>query len=106
MTTHSNRRELLRASAAGAAALLSRPVRAQAPVSPKALIFDTFGTVVDWRGSIIAEGAAWGKAKGLYIDWGKFGDGWRAGYGPLMERVRIRELTGSKLDVLPCWSLA
>ncbi|MBV9507853.1 MAG: haloacid dehalogenase type II, partial [Acidobacteriia bacterium] len=35
----------------------------------KALIFDTFGTVVDWRGSIAEEGTAWGKAKGLDIDW-------------------------------------
>ena len=35
----------------------------------KALIFDTFGTVVDWRGSIIKEGYAWGKARGINIDW-------------------------------------
>ena len=35
----------------------------------KALVFDTFGTVVDWRSSVIAEGVAWGKAKGLRIDW-------------------------------------
>jgi 2-haloacid dehalogenase len=31
----------------------------------KALVFDVFGTVVDWRGSVIAEGIAWGKEKGL-----------------------------------------
>ena len=34
---------------------------------PKALLFDTFGTVVDWRGSLIAEYSAWGKAKGLSV---------------------------------------
>ena len=54
----------------------------------KALVFDVFGTVVDWRGSIIREGAQWGKAKGLEIDWARFADRWRAGYGPAMDRVR------------------
>jgi hypothetical protein len=38
----------------------------------KALVFDTFGTVVDWRSSIAAEGMAWGKAKGLDINWVDF----------------------------------
>jgi len=68
--------------------------------SPKALVFDTFGTVVDWRGSIIAEGAVWGKAKGLSIDWGHFADRWRAGYGPSMNKVRKGELPWTKLDDL------
>jgi 2-haloacid dehalogenase len=39
-----------------------------------ALAFDVFGTVVDWRGSIVREGEEWGRAKGLLIDWGKFAD--------------------------------
>jgi 2-haloacid dehalogenase len=68
--------------------------------APKALVFDTFGTVVDWRGSIIAEGAEWGKAKGLTIDWAKFADRWRAGYGPAMNKVRKGELPWTKLDDL------
>src|SRR5579864_416218 len=63
----------------------------------KALVFDTFGTLVDWRGSIIAEGAAWGKAKGLHIDWGEFADRWRAQYGPSMNKVRKGELPWTKL---------
>ncbi len=46
----------------------------------KALVFDTFGTVVDWRSSVIAEGMAWGKAKGLNINWVDFTDRWRLGY--------------------------
>ncbi len=100
MTTQMNRRQILRAGAIGAGALFSGIARAQAAVSPKALIFDTFGTVVDWRGSIIAEGAVWGKAKGLTIDWGRFADRWRAGYGPSMDRVRKGELPWTKLDVL------
>ena len=48
----------------------------------KALTFDVFGTVVDWRGSIIREGARWGPTKSLNVDWPKFADRWRAGYGP------------------------
>jgi len=66
----------------------------------KALTFDVFGTVVDWRGSIIREGIQWGKEKGLQIDWGKFADRWRAGYGPSMEKVRKGELPWTKLDTL------
>ncbi len=63
---------------------------------PKALLFDVFGTVVDWRGSIVAEGAA----SGIDLDWAGFADRWRAGYAPAMERVRRGELPWTKLDVL------
>ena len=69
-------------------------------VTPKALLFDTFGTVVDWRGSIIDEGKAWGKAKRFEIDWGSFADRWRAGYAPSMDRVRKGQLPWTKLDDL------
>lgn len=66
----------------------------------KALVFDTFGTVVDWRGSIIKEGEQWGREKNLQIDWGKFADRWRAGYGPSMDKVRKGQLPWMKLDDL------
>jgi 2-haloacid dehalogenase len=66
----------------------------------KALVFDVFGTVVDWRGSIIREGADWSREKNLQVDWGKFADRWRAGYAPSMEKVRKGELPWTKLDVL------
>jgi len=66
----------------------------------KALVFDVFGTVVDWRGSIVREGEQWGREKNLQIDWGKFADRWRAGYGPSMEKVRKGELPWTKLDAL------
>ena len=66
----------------------------------KALTFDTFGTVVDYRSSIIAEGAALGRAKGLTVDWAKFADAWRAGYAPAMNRVRTGDLPWTKLDRL------
>lgn len=67
---------------------------------PKAIVFDVFGTVVDWRGTIIEEGTAWGKAKGVEVDWGRFADRWRAGYRPAMDKVRRGELAWAKLDVL------
>ena len=66
----------------------------------KALTFDTFGTVVDYRSSIISEGEALGKAKGLTVDWAKFADAWRGGYAPAMDRVRKGELPWTKLDAL------
>jgi 2-haloacid dehalogenase len=70
------------------------------PFGVKALTFDVFGTVVDWRGSIIREGAEWGQTKGLQVDWAKFADRWRAGYHPAMERVRKGSLPWMKLDQL------
>ncbi len=64
------------------------------------LVFDTFGTVVDWRSSVIAEGDQLGRSKGLKVDWAAFADEWRGGYGPSMNRVRRGELPWTKLDVL------
>ncbi len=69
-------------------------------VMPKALVFDTFGTVVDWRGSIIEEGKTWSKTKGVEIDWASFADRWRAGYQPAMDKVRKGQLPWTKLDDL------
>src|SRR6476660_1643940 len=69
-------------------------------VSPKALVFDVFGTVVDWRSSVAAEVQQLAKRKGLSVDGEKFADAWRAGYGPSMNRVRIGELPWTKLDAL------
>jgi len=68
--------------------------------STQALIFDVFGTVVDWRGSIVAEGEVWGKSIGLTIDWARFSDRWRSGYAPAMNQVRRGELPWTKLDAL------
>jgi 2-haloacid dehalogenase len=67
----------------------------------KALIFDVFGTVVDWRGSITREGEMLGRRKGLtHVDWAEFADAWRAGYGPSMGRVRRGELPWTRIDDL------
>jgi 2-haloacid dehalogenase len=68
--------------------------------SVQVLVFDTFGTVVDWRSAVIAEGEQLGRAKGLTVDWTAFADAWRGGYGPAMNRVRSGELPWTKLDVL------
>src|SRR6185503_17358462 len=76
--------------------------RGQVRTNVKALVFDTFGTVADWRGSIIAEGLAWSAARGgarsAPIDWARFADRWRDGYAPAMERVRKGDLPWTKLD--------
>ncbi|MDA1116712.1 MAG: haloacid dehalogenase type II [Proteobacteria bacterium] len=66
----------------------------------KALAFDVFGTVVDWRGSLIREGALLGRRKKLKVDWAAFADAWRAGYRPAMARVRSGELPWTRIDDL------
>lgn len=66
----------------------------------KALAFDVFGTVVDWRGSLIAEGRKLGRRKRIKADWAAFADAWRAGYRPAMDRVRRGELGWTKIDDL------
>ena len=71
-----------------------------APLAVKALVFDTFGTVVDWRSSVAREVDVLAKRKGVTIDAPKFADVWRAGYGPSMNRVRSGDLPWTKLDAL------
>lgn len=66
----------------------------------KALAFDVFGTVVDYRGTIIAEGRELNATKGLAVDWAAFADAWRAQYRPNMERVARGELPWTNLDAL------
>ena len=66
----------------------------------RALAFDVFGTVVDWRSSIVREGRALGARKGLTVDWSRFADRWRGGYGPAMGRVRSGKLPWTIIDDL------
>jgi 2-haloacid dehalogenase len=68
--------------------------------SIKALVFDVFGTVVDWRSTIIREGEELARSRGISVDWARFADSWRAGYGPAMDRVRRGELPWTPLDKL------
>ncbi|WP_072807497.1 haloacid dehalogenase type II [Rhodococcoides yunnanense] len=71
-------------------------------VAPKALLFDVFGTVVDWRTSVARQV---GDALGSSVDAYAFADRWRSLYQPAMEQVRsgVREFT--RLDVLHLESL-
>ena len=93
-----NRRNFVRVAGLGTAAVLT--LEGQGRPQVKALVFDTFGTVVDWRGSIIDEGLVWAKGKNLNVDWARFADRWRDGYAPAMEKVRKGELPWTKLDDL------
>ncbi len=66
-----------------------------------AILFDTYGTVVDWRSSIAAEGRALAEKKGIEgIDWEAFANSWRAGYEPAMEQVRRGERPWTTNDTL------
>lgn len=69
-------------------------------MTTKALAFDVFGTVVDWRSSVIREFEAFGQRHGLQQDWPAFADGWRAGYAPAMDRVRRGDLPWTRIDDL------
>ncbi|MDP6071031.1 MAG: haloacid dehalogenase type II [SAR202 cluster bacterium] len=67
----------------------------------KAMTFDVFGTVVDWRASITREGRKLGGAKGITgVDWVEFADAWRGGYRPSMDLVRTGKLPWTKIDDL------
>lgn len=69
-------------------------------MAPRALAFDTFGTVVDWRSSIIRELEEFGSDLGVHRDWAGIADDWRAGYPPAMDRVRRGELPWTNIDGL------
>jgi 2-haloacid dehalogenase len=58
----------------------------------EALVFDVFGTVVDWRGSIIRQGKVFSARSGIVIDWPTMADRWRAGYRPTMDKIARGEM--------------
>jgi len=105
-----SRRDVLGAAGMIALGMTSRtpeagtaPARAPQPVDPgsiKALVFDVFGTVVDWRTSVAREVTAVATAKGATVDGAAFADAWRAQYAPSMNRVRTGELPWTRLDAL------
>jgi 2-haloacid dehalogenase len=69
-------------------------------VSVRALFFDVFGTLVDWRAGIAREAERILKPRGHALDWFAFADAWRDEYQPGMEEVRAGRIPFSKLDVL------
>lgn len=70
-----------------------------------ALVFDVFGTVVDWRSGVIRAGTKIGKSNNPTVDWGAFADAWREEYRPSLERVRRGEIPWRNLDALHRQSL-
>ena len=67
-------------------------------LQPKALVFDVFGTVVDWHGSVAREVRGLAQEKGLRVNAAKFAKAWRAGYRPAMDRVRSGEAPFRRID--------
>lgn len=66
----------------------------------KALFFDVFGTLVDWRTSIASEAQTILEPLGYRIDWFAFADAWRGEYQTGMEEVRSGRIPFSRLDVI------
>ena len=65
-----------------------------------ALVFDVFGTVVDWRAGVVRDGRRLGEREGVDVDWAAFADAWREEYRPSMARVRRGEIPWRNLDAL------
>src|SRR5258708_21659122 len=70
------------------------------PMSIKALFFDVFGTLVDFRSGVAREAETILGAAGHKLDWGAFADAWRKEYQPALEDVRAGRRPFCKLDVL------
>jgi 2-haloacid dehalogenase len=66
----------------------------------KVLLFDTFGTLVDWRTSLIATLTDFSRKKGRQLPAAEMADRWRAAYEPMMNRARTGKLPWTDLDTL------
>jgi 2-haloacid dehalogenase len=66
----------------------------------KALVYDVFGTLVDWRSGVARESRMVLEPLGYKLDWVAFADAWRAEYQPAMEEVRSGRIPFSRLDVI------
>jgi 2-haloacid dehalogenase len=77
-----------------------QPALTMLPDNIKALFFDVFGTLVDWRTGVAREARAILKPLGFNIDWSAFADAWRDQYQPGIEEVRSGRIPYTKLDVL------
>jgi 2-haloacid dehalogenase len=65
-----------------------------------ALLFDVFGTVVDWRSGVARDVAEMARQTGIAVDEAAFADAWQAGYRPAMDEVLRGELPWTRLDDL------
>ena len=66
----------------------------------EAVIFDVFGTIVDWRSGVAAQAALWFARKGIDVDPHAFADAWRGEYQPAMQRIRSGNRGYVALDIL------
>ena len=66
----------------------------------KAVVFDTFGTVVDWRSSLIDDFETFGQRRGISADWAGLVDAWRGGYEASKDKVRTGAVSWTNLDDL------
>jgi 2-haloacid dehalogenase len=66
----------------------------------KALFFDVFGTMVDWRTGVARESRSILEPLGHALDWLAFAEAWRAEYQPAMEEVRSGRTPFCRLDVI------
>lgn len=71
----------------------------------RVLTFDIFGTTVDWRSGVAAEGRRIGRLRGIEADWERLADEWRSMYVPYMDRVRRGDLPWTNFDRLHRLSL-
>src|SRR5271154_3108216 len=94
MKTHTRRDFLQRSSILAVAVLSSGLARSKdsPPMAPvnnvKALFFDVFGTLVDWRTGVARDAELILRPLGHSINWIAFADAWRDQYQPGMEEVR------------------
>jgi len=88
------------ASGPATRSVFSQGVPGNAQYGVKALFFDMFGTVLDWRTGVARSAEAILKPRGYSLDWLAFADAWRAQYQPGMEEVRSGRIPYTKLDVL------
>src|SRR5438477_5230636 len=75
-------------------------LREPALTQVKALVFDVFGTIVDWRNGVAREAECVLKPLGYSLDWLAFADAWRDQYQPGMDEVRTGKIRFVKLDVI------
>ncbi len=83
--------------------LFSRVLRKQSPTASTrlgAVLFDTFGTTVDWRGSMTAHGQKLGAKTGVNADWEGLANEWRAHYKPAIKPVREGRRKWTGFDTL------
>ena len=67
---------------------------------PVAIVFDTFGSVVDWRGTLVAEMQMLATERGVVGDWEAAADAWRNGYHRILDEVTDGKRAWANLDLL------